>query len=188
MKRIFQTIVSSIFLLGLAACSLFRPAFKGEQLSPLASAPEINMTDQNGNPFSLAGMQGRVVLLFFGFTNCVDECPTTLAHIKLALSEIDGAADKVQVVLVTTDPLRDTPMALQDFLGKFDPAYLGITGAPADIKQIWQNYDVQVLDGGETHSSFVYVIDQQGNLRLRIDAETDPKDIASDVKLLLGSE
>ena len=73
-------------------------------------------------------MRGKVVLLFFGFTNCVDECPLTMAHIKLALEMLGDGAQDVQVVLVSTDPVRDTPQVLQDFLGKFNPAFLGITG------------------------------------------------------------
>jgi protein SCO1 len=175
-----------LVLVTTASCSVFKPAFKGEVVKPLAVAPEINMTDQNGNPFQLSAIRGKVVLVFFGFTNCVDECPLTMAHIKLALESLGNDAKDVQVVLVSTDPVRDTPQALQDFLGKFDPSYTGIPGSMDELKKIWNDYGVVVLDGGETHSSFTYVIDKKGNLQLTFDPEATPEDIASDLKILLA--
>jgi protein SCO1/2 len=102
------------------------------------------------------------------------------------LTIVGEGADDVQVVFVTTDPLRDTPQAIADYLAKFDPVYVGIPGAPDQLAKIWNAYNVQVLNGGETHSSFTYVIDKGGNLRLRFDPETGPEDIASDVKTLLS--
>lgn len=190
MKRIFfqiERIVSLMLILIISvSCSMFKPAFKGQVVEPLAAAPEINMTDQNGNPFQLSAMRGKVVLVFFGFTNCVDECPLTMAHIKLALESLGNDAKNVQVVLVSTDPVRDTPMALQDFLGKFDPSYTGIPGTLDELKKIWSDYEVVVLDGGETHSSFTYIIDKQGNLQVTFDPEATPEDIASDIKILLA--
>jgi protein SCO1/2 len=175
-----------LVLVTTVSCSAFKPAFKGEVVKPLAAAPEISMTDQNGSSFQLSAMHGKVVLVFFGFTNCVDECPLTMAHIKLALESLGNDAKDVQVVLVSTDPVRDTPQALQDFLGKFDPSYKGIPGTVDELKKIWNDYGVVVLDGGETHSSLTYVVDKQGNLKLTFDPEADPKDIASDLKILLA--
>jgi protein SCO1 len=169
----------------LSACSA---TFNADVIKPAITAPEINLTDQNGNPFQLSSLQGKVVLLFFGFTNCVEECPLTLAHIKTALGELGEGAKEVRVVLVSTDPVRDTPMALQDFLGKFDPAYVGIPGTVAELTKVWNDYGIVVLDGGETHSSFTYAIDRSGKLRLKIEAESDPKDMASDLKILLSEK
>jgi len=183
-----RLIVIALCLLVSAACGAFGSSFKGEEVKPLAAAPDFNLPDQNGKPFHLSEQQGHITLVFFGFTNCVDECPATMAHIKLALGMIDGSADQVRVVLISTDPVRDGQMALQDFLGRFDSSYTGITGQPADLQKIWNDYGVVVLDGGETHSSIVYVVDQQGNLRLRIPADTTPEDMASDLKILLASK
>ena len=146
------------------------------------------MTDQNGNSFYLSEMRGRVVLVFFGFTNCVDECPLTMAHFKLALGMLGDGAKDVQVVMVSTDPVRDTPQALKGFLGKFDPSFLGIPGTVDQLTKIWNAYGVVVLDGGETHSSFTYVVDKAGNLKLTFDPESTPEDIASDLKILLAED
>jgi protein SCO1/2 len=186
--RTFAVLTILAAMVALTSCSVFGPSFKAEVVKPLGAAPDIQMVDQNGNPFQLSALRGQVVLMFFGFTNCVDECPLTMAHLKLAREMLGDKAQDVKVVLVSTDPVRDTPMALQDFLTKFDPSYLGITGAPEKMSEIWNDYGVIVLDGGETHSSYTYVIDRSGNLRLRIEAETDPKDIASDVSILLAEE
>jgi protein SCO1/2 len=185
-QKIRLVICVVLVLLALASCSLFKPSFTGQVVEPISSAPAISMVDQNGNPFQLSSLHGKVVLVFFGFTNCVDECPLTMAHIKLALESLGDQAKNVQVVLVSTDPVRDTPQALQDFLGKFDPSYLGIPGTVDELKMIWNEYGVTVLDGGETHSSFTYVIDKSGSLRLNFDPETSPEDMASDIKILLA--
>jgi protein SCO1/2 len=189
MKQKFSLIAYTTVVLltfALASCSAFSPAFKGEKVTPVTSAPQINMADQNGDPFQLSAMRGKVVLVFFGFTNCVDECPLTMAHIKLAVESLGNDAKNVQVVLVSTDPVRDTPQALQDFLGKFDPSYTGIPGSVDELKKVWNDYGVVVLDGGETHSSLTYVIDKQGNIQLTFDPEAAPEDIASDLKILLA--
>jgi len=183
-KSLLSTCIIFILLFALSSCA----SFKGEKVNPVAAAPEINMTDQNGNPFQLSGMQGRVVLVFFGFTNCVDECPLTMAHIKQALGILGDNASDVQVVLISTDPVRDTPKALQDFLGKFDAAYIGIPGTVDQLSKLWDAYGVEVLDGGETHSSLTYVVDKGGRLRLRFDPETTPEDMASDLKILLSEK
>jgi protein SCO1 len=167
---------------------MFKPSFKGEMVKPVSAAPEISMMDQSGNPFQLSAMRGKVILVFFGFTNCVDECPLTMAHIKLALESLGNDAKNVQVVLVSTDPVRDTPQALQDFLGKFDPSYKGIPGTVDELKKIWNDYGVVVEDGGETHSSLTYVIDKRGDLKLTFDPEATPEDIASDLKILLAED
>ncbi len=173
-------------LLVFSGCSVFQPAFKGEMVKPAAAAPDFSLPDHNGSAFQLSSRQGKVVLLFFGFTNCVDECPLAMAHMKLAREMLGDAAGDVQVVMVSTDPVRDTPAALQSFLGKFDPSFIGIPGGLEELQKIWNDYGVVVLDGGETHSSLIYVIDKAGKLRLTLEGDTSPEDMASDLKILLA--
>jgi protein SCO1/2 len=173
-------------LVVITACSVFGPAFKGNLVKPIAAAPEINLTDDHGNNFQLSAQQGKVVLVFFGFTNCVDECPLTMAKLKQTLDSLGAKSQDVQVVMVSTDPVRDSSQALQDFLGKFNSDFLGIPGNMDQLKPIWSNYGVTVLDGGETHSSYVYAIDKKGDLRLTLDADLTPDDIAHDLNILLA--
>jgi len=183
-----ESILISLLLIASASCSALGPSFNGAALEPLAAAPAFSLTDHNGSPFHLSEMRGSVVLLFFGFTNCVEECPLTAAHLKLALETLGTDAQDVQVVLVSTDPVRDTPQMLKDFLGKFNPSFLGVTGTMDELTKTWDAYGIEVLFGGETHSSFTYAIDKAGNLRLKIDAEAFPEDIASDLKILLAEK
>jgi protein SCO1/2 len=157
-------------------------------MDPARPAVEIDLPDHNGQLFKLSDMHGKVVLLFFGFTNCVDECPLTMAHLKLALEQIADDAQKVQVVLVSTDPVRDTPHALAEFLSHFNPGFLGIPGTSEQLTKLWDSYGIEVMDGGETHSSFTYVIDKAGNLRLKISSESAPDEIASDLRILLAEQ
>jgi len=157
----------------------------GAVITPPWPAPEINLTDHNGQPFTLSSQRGKVVLLYFGYVNCPDECPLTMAHLKLALGSLENRAKDVQVVMVSTDPARDTPQALEDFMGHCNPSFLGLTGTPEELQKAWKDYGVTVEDGGETHSTFLYVIDPAGNVRETFLPDSEPGDIAADISLLL---
>ncbi len=161
------------------------PSFKGGVITPPWPAPEINLTDHNGQPFALSNQRGKVVLIYFGYVNCPDECPLTMAHLKLALESLSDRAKNVQVVMVSTDPVRDTPQALKDFMGAFNPSFLGLTGTPEELQIAWKDYGVSVENGGETHSTFLYVVDPAGNVRETFLPDSEPGDIAADVELLL---
>jgi len=88
-------------------------------------------------------------------------------------------------VLVTTDPARDTPQALKEFLGRFNKAFLGLTGSTDELNTVWKAYGVTVMDGGETHSNYIYVIDKSGNLVETILPDAGAAEIAADVRTLL---
>ena len=162
-----------------------QPSLRGAVINPPWPAPEINLTDHNGKPFTMSAQHGKVVLLYFGYVNCPDECPLTMAHLKLARESLGDRANDVQVAMVSTDPVRDTPQALKDFMEHFDPSFLGLTGAPSELQKAWKDYGVTVEEGGETHSVFLYVIDPAGNVRETYLPDAEPKDIAADVGLLL---
>jgi protein SCO1/2 len=182
---------SLVAALALIAAMLFvfkKPALHGAVIDPPLPAAEIRLTDHNGNPFQLSALRGMVVLLFFGYTNCPDECPLTMAHLKEAYDSLGDEAAAVRVAMVSTDPARDTPTSLKEFAAHFDPSFLGLTGPSDDLAAAWHDYGVAVLDGGETHSTFIYVIDKHGNIRETFLPESFPDEIASDVSLLLREE
>jgi protein SCO1/2 len=162
-----------------------KPSFRGAVINPPWPAPEIHLTDQHGQPFTLSDQRGKAVLLYFGYVNCPDECPLTMAHVKLARESLGNRAGDVQVVMVSTDPARDTPQALGDFMGHFDPSFLGLTGTLPDLQKVWKDYGVTVEEGGETHSTYLYVIDPSGNVRETFLPDAEPNDIAADVNWLL---
>lgn len=181
----FIIFAALLLLFATSSCSMFGASFKGDLMRPAETAPEINLTDDRGGAFQLSGMQSKVVLVFFGFTNCVDECPLTMAKLKQALENIGERSRNVRVAMVSTDPMRDTPQALQDFLGKFNPDFRGLTGSTDQLTRIWNAYGVTVLDGGATHSSYIYVVDKSGKYRLLLNSDLTPEDIAHDLDILL---
>jgi protein SCO1/2 len=178
-------IVAALILVTAILFLTNEPSLRGAVISPPWQAPEIQLTDHNGQPFSLSSQRGKVVLLYFGYVNCPDECPLTMAHIKLARESLGDRGKNVQVAMVSTDPVRDTPQALKNFMEHFGPDFLGLTGTPAQLSKAWKDYGVTVLAGGETHSTFLYVIDPAGDIRETFLPDTEPKDIATDVDLLL---
>jgi len=183
----FKITVLMLFLIVVtASCGASKPSLKGAAISPKVAAIDINLTDHNGQPFQLSNFRGKVVLVFFGFSNCVDECPATLALIRQALGTVGDGSKDVVVVMVSTDAVRDTPQSMKEFMERFNPAFLGLLGTPEELKKAWQDYGVVVEDGGETHSSLTYVVDRKGNLRETFSPDTSSDDIANDVKILLA--
>jgi protein SCO1/2 len=164
------------------------PALHGAVINPPMPASEIQLQDFNGQRFALSSLRGKVVILYFGYTNCTTECPLTMAHLKLALQSMDRRGANVRVVMITTDPARDTPAAMQAFLGAFDEGFIGLVGNPGQLGQVWKDYGVTVEDGGETHSFFTYLIDPAGNFRETFLPDASPADIASDATLLLNGK
>ncbi len=163
-----------------------KPSFHGSVIDPPAPASEIHLTDSNNQPFTLSSQRGKVVLLYFGFTNCTNECPLTMAKLKQTFDLLGNHADKVQVLMVTTDPTRDNPAQMKNYVTQFNPAFLGLTGTPDELQQVYKDYGVAVESNGETHTTFLYVIDQKGNFRLTfIGPEMSPQDLAEDVQTLL---
>lgn len=158
----------------------------GAVIDPPLPAAEIHLTDFNGEPFTLGSSRGKVVVLYFGYTNCPDQCPLTMAHLKLTMDVLGARAANVRVVMVTTDPARDSSAALKSFLAKFSPEFVGLTGSEADLAQAWSAYGVTVENGGETHSNFVYVIDKAGKFRETFLPDSLPADEAADLSLLLS--
>jgi len=187
-RRLYFVGVGILVLLITVAAVVYttsKPSFRGSVITPPWSAPDIKLTDHNGHPFMLSSQRGKVVLLFFGYTNCPDECPLTMAHLKLATESLGKRSQDVQVAMITTDPVRDTQQALKDFMAHFDPSFLGLTGSPGDLQRAWRDYGVSVEAGGESHSIFLYVIDPAGNVRETFLPDAEPNQIAADVGLLL---
>ena len=181
--------VALIGLLAIISGFMFftiKPTLHGAVINPPIPAAEIKLTDSNGAQFALSSLRGKVVILYFGYTNCPDECPLTMAHLKLAMDMLGDKSKDVQVVMISTDPARDTAQAMKDFLGKFDSSFVGLVGTPDEMMKVWKDYGVTVEDGGETHSYFIYMIDRGGNFRETFLPDSGPADIAADTRLLLG--
>jgi protein SCO1 len=161
-----------------------KQTYHGSLITPPADAADFTLTNQNNGTTSLSDFRGKYVLLFFGFTSCTDECPATMGALMVVRDRLKEQADKVQVVFVTTDPARDNPQTIGEFLNRFDSTFVGLTGSVTDLQKVWKDYGVTVLDNGETHSTFVYLIDPQGKMRLTYPFDTRVEDYMADLKLL----
>lgn len=132
----------------------------------------FQLVDQTGAPRTQALLEGKWSLVFFGFTNCPDVCPTTLQTLQAAKSRLGRAAEQVQVVLVTVDPDRDTPEALRAYLESdaFPPGTVGLTGTPDQVAAALKAYRVyakKVVEGDDytmDHSNVVYLMNPRGEL------------------------
>jgi protein SCO1/2 len=181
-------------LLALLAMVLARPyTLRGSVIENPQAAPDFVLTDQNGQAFRLSEQQGKVVVMFFGYTTCPDVCPTTLAELKKVWADLEQGADAVRIVFVTVDPQRDTTQRLHDYLAAYNPAFYGLTGDEADLQLVWNAYGVfrYVRDEGSAagylvdHSARTYVIDRQGRLRLTYTFGTPVKDMVADLRYLV---
>jgi protein SCO1/2 len=147
--------------------------YQGSVIDPPIPAADFQLTDQNGQPFQLSDQRGKVTLIFFGYTHCQDVCPLTLSLFRNVKEQLGSQADKVRFVFITVDPERDTPQVLSDYLAKFDPSFVGLTGTSAELTPVWKAYGVyqekqsaQSLDELIDHTAITYVIDKKGNWRL----------------------
>lgn len=192
--RIRIIVLLSIVVLLLAGCNNYQ--FHGVPSESPQSAPAINGVDQNGANFSLNSLQGNVVLLFFGYTNCPDVCPTTLAELRQLRSQITNKADKVKVVYVTVDPERDTTARLKEFLPVFDPEFIGVHINSIDLEAVKQAYgvtaekvyyDAQDPSKGYSvdHTARTYLIGPRGRLVTSYPYQTPLESIQKDVEYLL---
>lgn len=156
-------------------------------------APEFTLDAAGNKPVSLSDYHGDVVLLYFGYTYCPDICPTTLATLARARQALGPKADKVQVIMITVDPQRDTPDRLNAYIQKFDPSFIGLSGSLDQIKQVASEYGIYFqaqkpnADGGYAvdHTAAVIAIDGQGKQRLLESYGTTSDQFTADIKTLL---
>ncbi len=168
-------------------------SFRGTAYNkPYPPAPNFELTRSNGDSFRLSDQRGKILLLFFGYTFCPDVCPATLAELNMALNKIPDKVDSVQVIFVTVDPDRDTPQITQEYVGHFNPSFIGLSGPILDLGKIWQDYgifrEVVTSDSAVTtvsHTARVVLIDKDGNLRLSYPFGTPVEDIVYDLNLIL---
>ena len=190
----FRTLALSLLLLaGVATAHAGGGAtLKAGAFDPPRMAPDFTLPGSNGAPLSLKAYRGKVVLLGFGFTNCQQVCPVTLATLKLADKKLGAQAGQVQVLYITVDPARDTAAQMRQWLSAFNPRFLGGTGSEAQLAAVRKAYGIAAerIAGpakGFEHSSFVYLIDRQGRLRALMPFGRGADDYVHDVRVLLAA-
>ena len=148
----------------------------------------FSLIDQNGQRRTDADFHGHYTLVFFGFTNCPDVCPTTLTMIQDVLTMLGAKAANVVPIFVSIDPERDTPAVLKSYLSSFGPRFVGLTGTPAEVAKAAQAYKVYYqkvpLDGGGytmNHSSIIYLMGPDGKFVSHDEIENGPDALAADL-------
>src|SRR4030042_5226272 len=162
--------------------------FTGSQITPPKPAPDFSLINQKNEPVSLSVFRGKYVLLYFGFTNCPDECPLTMGYLKQMHDRLGPQADQTQVLLITSDPARDSPDMLGKYLSHFDPSFIGLTSSPETLQKVWADYGVVVMDDGETHSSYLYLIDPQGEMIATYPLLQNVDGITADLQHLISEQ
>jgi len=189
--RFFSPLFWSITICSLLAGCDGSPQFKSTDITGAPYGKTLELTDHTGKPRRLEDFRGKAVVLFFGFTHCPDVCPTTLADIAAAVNTLGSEAEKVQVLMVSVDPERDTPDALGKYVTAFDPRFLGLRGDLDATKKVAAEFKIyfeKAKTGASytvNHSTQTYVIDPQGRLRLLVRHDRIAQDLAPDLRTLL---
>ncbi|MDP2795147.1 MAG: SCO family protein [Sulfurisoma sp.] len=183
--------------LAVTACGDGAPAFHATDISGTTEwGRDFALPDAKGQVRTLAEFRGKAVVLFFGYTQCPDVCPTTLAAMAAVMKQLDSDAARLQVVFVTLDPERDTPPLIAEYMPRFHPGFLGLRGdkaateAAAKEFKVFYTKQAAGAGGGYTldHTAGSYVFDPQGRLRLYVRHGAPAADIAADLKLLLEGQ
>jgi len=179
----------------LAGCSE-PPLFVSTDLSKVDWGKDFSLTDHHGQARRLADFHGKAVVMFFGYTQCPDVCPTTLANMREAMTLMGEDAKRVQMLFVTVDPARDTPELLAQYVPAFHPSFLGLYADEKGTAALAKDFKVfYAKQAGSTpgsysidHSTGSYVFDPQGKLRLLLRHGEAPANVAGDLKLLLAGK
>ena len=198
-RSALKSIAAPVLLAGaaglLAACSEAKPQFKAVDITGADYAKDFSLTDHNGQRRSLKDFQGKAVVLFFGFTQCPDVCPTSMAELAEVKKLLGADGDKLQGLFVTVDPERDTAPLRKAYMANFDPSFLALRGSPEELAAMAKDFKVYYKKAeGKTptsytmdHSAASYVYDPQGRLRLYTRYGSGAQALAADIKLLLKS-
>lgn len=194
LPRLLSVLLLSV---GLAACSPEPEPlpFTGNDISTANIGRTLELIDGNGDTRTLKDFRGKVVVVFFGFTQCPDICPTAMVQLASAVEMLGDAAKDVQVLLITVDPDRDTPEVMKAYVEAFDPTFIGLTGTADQVRKTAQSFKAfyvkvpspQVGQYTMDHSSSFYLIDKEGKTRVLMRGDASAEDIKHDLWLLLGS-
>ena len=178
-----------------AGCSGDKASFQNTDITGAKYASGFTLNDPNGKPRSLSEFKGKVATVFFGFTQCPDVCPTTMAEMKAVREKLGAAGADVQVIFISVDPERDTPTLLKEYVTAFDPSFLALSGTLAETAVVAKEFKVfyekrpsksdpraYTVD----HTAGTYVFDRQGRIRLFVRHGQGLEPIVSDLKRLLA--
>ena len=177
-----------------SACSEKKAEFRGVDITGAEYARDLPLTDHNGQERHIKDFSGKVVVVFFGFTQCPDVCPTSMQELAEVKTMLGKDGDRLQGIFVTVDPERDTPEVLKAYMANFDPSFLALRGSPEQLAAVAKDFKIyyKKVDGKTPtsytmdHSAGSYVYDPAGRLRVYNRYGSGAQALASDVKALLA--
>ena len=180
--------------LALTGCDSARPSFKSVDITGAEYARQFSLTDTEGKTRTLADYLGKVVVVFFGYTQCPDVCPTTMTELAEVKRSLGADGKRVQGIFVTVDPQRDTAELLHAYLANFGPDIAGLRGTPEQTQAVAREFKIFYSKSpGPTETSYSidhtagsYVIDARGRVRLFTRYGSGAKMLAADLKILLA--
>ena len=164
--------------------------FRGLDITGVDYGRDFRLTDVDGKERTLADWRGKLVLLYFGFVQCPDVCPTALIRAVETRRLLGADGERLQVIFITVDPERDTPEILREYMAAFDPSFVALRGDAQRLKETAAEFKVfyrKVPTGSSytmDHTALSYVFDTQGRLRLALKHEQTAEDYAHDIALL----
>jgi protein SCO1/2 len=187
-----QALAIALGVLLLGACNQ-QTQFQGSDVTGAAIGGDFHLTDHTGKARTLSDFQGKVVVIFFGYTQCPEECPTTLSRLASAMQKLGPDASRVQVLLITVDPERDTRQVLSQYVPAFDPTFLGLYGDAAATAEVAKEFKIiYQKQPGPTpgtysmdHSTGTFIFDREGRLRVYESYAQGPDTLAHDIRALL---
>ena len=195
MRALSRVAIVLLAALAAVACGPEAPKFMASDVTGTSFGHDFSLIDHNGTPRTLADYRGKAVVVFFGYTQCPDFCPTTLAELAEAMKRLGPDAERVQVLFVTVDPERDTPALLKNYVPAFDPRFMGLYGdadatarTAKEFKVVYQKRPGQT-PGTYTmdHSAGTFIFDPNGKLRVYVGYGQGADVFAHDIKALLKS-
>lgn len=174
-------------------------SFNGAEIRPLVQAADFTLTRPDGETFQLSDQLGKVVVIYFGYTHCLDECPATLAEFAQIIQKLGDRAPKVTFLFITVDPQNDTPQVIGPYTAQFDPAIIGLSGDLPTLEQVWQAYGVYrevetptpangTPASSVAHTTTIYEVDKHGNLRLTYPYNFGVNGMFQDIEYLLNEK
>jgi len=190
-RRTFLRASLACCALPLAGCSGDGPSFNNIDISGASYGRDFELLDPDGNTRRLADFRGKVVMLFFGFIQCPDVCPTALLRAAAVRRLLEADGERLQIIFVTLDPERDRPEILREYSAVFEAGVIGLYSTPEKIRETADAFRIYFrkvpTGGGYTidHTATSYIYDTEGRLRLAVPHQSTAKSIADDVALLL---
>src|SRR5690554_4207733 len=193
-RALLSAIGATLLAFSLTACGESEASLNdihGIDLTEASFGDGFQLKDADGQVRTLEDFKGKVVLMFFGFTQCPDVCPTALVNASQIKSLLGPDGDKLQVLFITVDPERDTPEVLREYTQAFDPSFIGLYGDEAQTAAVAKNYRVfyaKVPTGNSytmEHTALTYVFDRDGTLRIALRHEMTPEQSAEDIRKVM---